>query len=67
MPPGSNIESFHAVFQKQDYAIQLSLGGRLYECKVFLLGLLIGPVRAASTNKDRWVVNALGRVRDQLR
>ena len=67
MPPGSKIESFRAVFQKQDYAMPLSLGGRLYECKVFLLGLLIGPVRAASTNKDRWVVNALGRVRDQLR
>ncbi len=60
MPPGSNIESFHAVFQKQDYAIQLSLGGRLYECKVFLLGLLIGPVRAASTNKDLWAVNSMG-------
>ena len=60
MPPGSNIESFHAVFQKQDYAIQLILGGRLYECKVFLAGLLIGPVIAANTNKDWWAGNALG-------
>lgn len=60
MPPGSNIESFHAVFQKQDYTIQLSLGGRLYECKVFLAGLLIGPVIAANTNKDWWAGNALG-------
>ena len=60
MPPGSNIESFHAVFQKQDYAIQLSLGGRLYECKVFLAELLIGPVIAANTNKDWWAGNALG-------
>ena len=60
MPPGSNIESFHAVFQKQDYAILLILGGRLYECKVFLAGLLIGPVIAANTNKDWWAGNALG-------